>query len=90
MSRDKGKRRLVKFTLERSRGSPSFKVILHYLAPSRKPWWKEQFLSDCQGTNTIGVYTFKPAEKRGGCDKTEEKVLCYQILDKSGEIVSKM
>lgn len=85
MSRDKGKRRLVKFTLERSRGSPSFKVILHYLAPSRKPWWKEQFLSDSQG-----FYTFKPAEKRGGCDKTEEKVLCYQILDKSGEIVSKM
>ena len=47
MSRDKGNIRLVIFILEISSGSP-FKVILHYLALSRKPWPKEQYLSDCQ------------------------------------------
>lgn len=35
------------------------------LAPSRRPWWKEQFLSDCQGTNSTEYYTSKTAKERG-------------------------
>ena len=37
MSRDKGNIRLVIFILEINSSRPSFKVILHYLALSRKP-----------------------------------------------------
>ena len=84
MSRDKGNIRLVIFILEINSSRPSFKVILHYLALSRKPWPKEQYLSDCQEKKCLDFILIRQLKREEAVIKLKQD-LCFQIPNKSGE-----